>query len=472
MKKILIIAAAILSITACTYGEYDPTGGKCVTTGEEVSLNVRVPQSLTRADISVDNNEVIFKWDKDDKLKVTMGLASTEFDLTRGDDSNCAIFTGKMPSNGSVFNLQYPVKEPDLTQQLYAGKDTVPVGMMKFTAYRCKKGQAINLKAESAILKLNLWGSNTVGKIEVTNLTSDKEEKYILECSEGVEVNTTENEATTFLMVIPVGEYKYKVEVYDYYEEEIICKIEPADAQIFTPSRVVNIPAKKVKPSESCLAAGTRITMADGSTKKVENIVEGDIVRTFDHESGCISSAKVCLAMQEEGQKKPLNLHFTSGNTLTIAGQHGLIEQKSRKYVLIHIGNVQQFVGKYFYNAQTATWDKLESYEIGSTPVNRYAIYSARHLNVIAENILTVEDDIDFFLNIYELDASLKADATQLAADKAQYGLCDIAKDFPEFAQYQSQMEDLGCKYIYIAIGKGLVHESYIDSMKAYWIGK
>jgi len=86
--------------------------------------------------------------------------------------------------------------------------------------------------------------------------------------------------------------------------------------------------------------------------------------------------------------------------------------------------------------------------------------------------MLTVEDDVDFLLNIYELDANLKADAAQLAADIAQYGLCDVAKDFPEFAQYQKQMEDLGCKYVYIAIGKGLIPESYIETMKSYWIGE
>jgi len=230
------------------------------------------------------------------------------------------------------------------------------------------------------------------------------------------------------------------------------------------------MPAYQISWS-SCLAAGTRITMADGSTKKVEDIVVGDLIRTFDHEAGCISSAKVCLAMQEEGQMQPLSLHFASGNTLTIAGQHGLIEQNSRKYVLIHSGNVQKYVGKCFYNANSATWDKLDSYDFGSTPVDRYAIYSSKHLNVIAENMLTVEDDVDFLLNIYSLDTNLKADAAQLAADIAKYGLFDITQYDPAYAQYKDQMEDLGSKYVYIAIGKGLIPQNYIEQMKAYWRG-
>jgi len=245
MKKLLLIAAAIVSITACTYGEYDLTGGKCVATGEEVSLNVRVPQSMTRADVSVDNsNKVVFKWAKNDKLKVTMGLASSEFDLTRGDESNCAIFTGKMPSNGTVFNLQYPIEEPDLTKQKYAGKDTVPIGMMKFTSYRCKKGQAINLKAESALLKLNLWGEDNVEKIVVTNTSQSPYSKYVLYCGDGMAIGSDEASATQFLMVVPSGRYKFKIEVY--------CAGIPAQSyetpceMVLIPGEVIAMPVQEV----------------------------------------------------------------------------------------------------------------------------------------------------------------------------------------------------------------------------------
>jgi len=219
----------------------------------------------------------------------------------------------------------------------------------------------------------------------------------------------------------------------------------------------------------SCLAAGTRITMADGSYKNVEDIVEGDMVRTFNHETGMISSSNICLAMQEEGQVKPLTLSFASGAALTIAGQHGMLEKSSLKYKLINKVNVEKYVGKYFYNAESGSWDQLVSYEIGNTCVNRYAIYSANHLNFIAESMLTVEDDVDFLLNIYELDENLKADAAQLAADVANYGLFDVTAEYPEYASFKNQMEDLQSEYVYIAIGKGLVPTNYIETVMPFW---
>jgi len=221
-------------------------------------------------------------------------------------------------------------------------------------------------------------------------------------------------------------------------------------------------------PALFCLAEGTRITMADGSYKNVEDIVAGDMIRTFDHEAGVISSSKVCLNEEQEPQI-PLTLNFESGNRLTIVGQHCLLAEATRKYVSVDFGNVKSYVGKRFYNAKTRSWDRLTGYEKGKTPVKSYAIYSAYHLNVVAENMLTVEDDIYFFLNIYELDENLKADPEQLAADIEKYGLYDVAEVHPELAQYKEYIEQFGSRYYYIAKGKGLVSQSIIDELTSYW---
>jgi len=72
-------------------------------------------------------------------------------------------------------------------------------------------------------------------------------------------------------------------------------------------------------------------------------------------------------------------------------------------------------------------------------------------------------------MNIYELDESLKADANQLAADIAQYGLFDVTKVWPELTRYHQLIEDLGSRYYYISIGKGLIPESYLEVDRDYW---
>jgi len=218
----------------------------------------------------------------------------------------------------------------------------------------------------------------------------------------------------------------------------------------------------------ACLAAGTRITMADGSLKNVEDIKEGDLVRTFDHESGKLSSAPICLAWKGDHKERPLCLTFASGKTLSIVGTHDLLLENTRKYVRVNEDNVASYVGERFYNVEQGNWDALVSYKMGE-PVEFYCPYTKGHINCVAEGLLTLPDDVDYLVNIYELDENLKADADQLAADIAKYGLFDVTKVWPELTRYHQLIEDLGSRYYYISIGKGLIPESYLEVDRDYW---
>lgn len=221
--------------------------------------------------------------------------------------------------------------------------------------------------------------------------------------------------------------------------------------------------------SEKCFATGTKITMADGTVKRIDDIVEGDVIRTFDHEAGEFSASKVCLMYKGDSKENALLLQFASGRTLSIVGTHDILLEDTRKYVRINSENVDGYVGKGFYNAQMKGWDALAGYEMSEEKVEFYCIYTESHLNCIAEGMLTVPDDIDYILNIYELDANLKADADQLAADIAKYGLLDVERDYPEYAQYKELMEALMCKYQNIAYGKGLICDDDLAYARGYW---
>jgi len=221
-------------------------------------------------------------------------------------------------------------------------------------------------------------------------------------------------------------------------------------------------------PCVECFAAGTKIAMADGILKNIEDVREGDMIRTFDHEAGVFSAAKVCLAYKGDRKDKALQLQFAGGNSLRIVGTHDILCEETRKYVRINADNVAEYLGKRFYNAQMKGWDTLTGYNM-TEEVDFYCIYSENHLNCIADGMLTVPDDVDYLLNLYELDADLKADADKLAADIAQYGLLDVERDYPEMAQYKELMEALMCKYQKIALGKGLMTDADLEYAREYW---
>lgn len=483
MRRIVLFAAACLLLASCTKSGNDtPVFKKGQVVTISASADMGESTKVTGTDIG---NEIKFKWEDGDKVLVKVGEASSEFTISSiSADSTSADFEGVMPATGSSYDVLYPVPtgtDPLKNQTYKAGG--IASGLMQFGAEGCTTSK-VTLEAKTAILQLNLYTTSATGgdigdpinigggitAIQLVYYTGveDLYDNLVID-KPGVELETSEDKAKPFYIVVRAG-LKYKgISIYaDGTTDESEANLK---GRTFDAGTCINMPAWQVYKVISCLAAGTRITMADGSAKTVENIVEGDMVRTFDHEAGCISSAKVCLAFKGENQAQSLELNFASGKKLSIVGTHDLLLENTRKYVRVNSGNVASFVGKRFYNAETGAWDELVSYAKGAS-VDYYCIYSAKHLNCIAEGLLTCPDDVDFLLNIYELDANLKADAAQLAADIAKYGLCDVARDFPDFAQYQSQMEDLGCKYIYIAIGKGLVPANYIETIKSYWTGK
>lgn len=208
---------------------------------------------------------------------------------------------------------------------------------------------------------------------------------------------------------------------------------------------------------DGCLAKGTKITMKDGTTKNIEDIQVNDEIKTFDHITGQLSSEKVCLVYKGPNKEKTLTLSFEN-NTIDIVDKHDFFEQSSRKYVTIDSNNVASYVNKYFYNANTNSYEKLLSYQLNNNSVEYYSIYTANHLNCIANNMLTVCDDVDYLLNIFELDSSLKADAEELNNDIQKYGLLSFENSR---CSDQNWYNNFNAEYVYIAVGKGLFDLDY-----------
>jgi len=470
MKKFLLFAAACVALVACNQKDNafnNEPENTAFLAGQEVTISASAGTNTNNAPIRKINSQVgadviSFTWEATDSILVKVGEATAVFKVSNiSADGKSADFTGTMPGEGTTFDMQFPVNPLPLATQYYAGVNVLPKNVMPFEAKNCTLGTTATLTPTKAVLQLNIWDMdieiNTVSVAMGTDgETYDTYYDLVLETPV-----TLTMDAHPFFLVVEPGTYYFSVSWSN--TSTTYGGIATSSALTFTAGECLNM-------AECCLAAGTRITMADGTTKLIENIQLGDLVRTFDHETGTISSAQICLAWKGETKARSLDLTFASGKHLSIIGSHDILLEHTRKYVRVNSGNVASYVGKRFYNAELGTWDELVSYAMSTDLEDYYCIYSTKHLNCVAEGLLTCPDDVDFFLNIYELDANLKADADQLAADIAQYGLYDIAQRFPEYAHYKEQMDALGFQYIYIAMGKGLVtREELLALLASSW---
>lgn len=221
----------------------------------------------------------------------------------------------------------------------------------------------------------------------------------------------------------------------------------------------------------ACVAAGTMITLLNGERKAVEELEIGDVIRTFDHETGEVSSAPVCFVWETKNVAKAFTLKFEGGTKITVIEEHGFYDQEERKYAFINAYNAKDYIGHHFYDADNDCWLELESCELVNKGVDAYAVVTSGHLNHLSNGILSMCDgSFKVLTNIFEYDSQLKFDAAKKAADIAAYGMTPLEKILEYEGFTEADYYDYNLQYLNVAIGKGLTTWDYVQALSDYCV--
>ncbi|MBQ3019011.1 MAG: hypothetical protein IJD77_00275 [Clostridia bacterium] len=215
----------------------------------------------------------------------------------------------------------------------------------------------------------------------------------------------------------------------------------------------------------SCLVEGTMIMMADGSQKAVENIVAGDKVMVFNHETGKYEAGTIWFNDHADDPamlRNVINLEFANGAKARIAYEHGYFDLDLMRYVFIREDNMHEFIGHRFvatsYNGTEVVQSEttLVKAYITQEVVKVYGPITEYHFNLVSDDMLSMPSfnfDATGMVNIFEYDENLQYNAEKMQADIETYGVFT----YEEFSEYMSY-EDY-CKapiqYFKVAIGKG-----------------
>ena len=230
-----------------------------------------------------------------------------------------------------------------------------------------------------------------------------------------------------------------------------------------------------IKASSSCLVEGTLITLADGTTKKVEDITSDDYLLVFNHESGKLDVAKVLFNDSESlAEYTIINLKFSNGSIVRVVSEHGFFDLDLNKYVYITATNYRSYIGHKFYgldgNYAGIEFVLTDAYLTKET-VRVYSPVTAYHLNYFTEGLLSMPGGIDGLFNIFEYDNNLQYDSELMEADITKYGLLDYSV-FEGLVPYEVYLA-FPAKYFNVAIGKGLLtwDDIYylINRYSIYW---
>jgi len=135
-----------------------------------------------------------------------------------------------------------------------------------------------------------------------------------------------------------------------------------------------------------CLAEGTLITLADESTKPIENILMSDVIRVWDFDKGVFASAKPLWIKQKETTMRYNLLTFSDGTTLKTIEQHRIFNKEAGAFTYPMTDDTP--IGTTTINVlgnEVTLVDKC----IMIDTVNYYNVITEYHLNLYADGILT-----------------------------------------------------------------------------------
>ena len=243
MKKYISFLLVAALFAACTPNNEIGTPFKA---GQEVTLSAQMPnagnngaqqlpgkQRVSGIDAGTQIN---LTWDEGDQIKVMVGEASATFTLESGAGETQATFKGIMPADGTNFSVQYPVEEPDLSNQTYV-ENGFGKGLMKMaTETNGTLDGGFTLAPQHTLLGLQLIGANTLGKIVLTNRENESK-TYTLTCTG---VTLKEDASTIFYIVVPQGEWPsgFRVDVYAADNSTILNTFEKTSSVSFGASAV------------------------------------------------------------------------------------------------------------------------------------------------------------------------------------------------------------------------------------------
>ena len=219
----------------------------------------------------------------------------------------------------------------------------------------------------------------------------------------------------------------------------------------------------------ACITAGTLITMADGTLKKIEDIMPGDRIKIYNHETGKIEYSSITFIDHMDLDKSlyvVLNLQFNNNTILRVVGSHGLFDLTINKYVYIDSNNVNEYIGHEFYSIDEKGNGKvleLTNYYITEEEVKVFSPVSVYHMNVFANGLLTVTpmpNSISGFVNIFEYGHDLQFNQELMQQDIDKYGLFTY-EDVKEYVTLE-EFENSQIKYLKVSLGKGYITEEEI----------
>lgn len=226
--------------------------------------------------------------------------------------------------------------------------------------------------------------------------------------------------------------------------------------------------------ASSCVAPGTMITLADGSTKAVEDLTGNEMLLVWNLFTGEFDSAPILFIDSDPAAYcEVITLTFSDGTEVEVIDEHGFWNIDLNEYVFLR-ADAAQYIGDMF-NKQSFdengnmiyTAVELIGVETETVYTTAWSPVTQGHLCYYVNGMLSMPGATTGLINIFEVDAeTMTIDEEAFEEDINTYGVftyeefCDEIAYIPE-AVFQA----FGGVYLKVALGKGILTTEMLEEL-------
>ena len=213
-------------------------------------------------------------------------------------------------------------------------------------------------------------------------------------------------------------------------------------------------------PPNECLAAGSLITLADGSQKAVEELTGNEMLLVWNLKTGTYDTAPILFIDNELiGHYEVIKLNFSDDTVVNVISEHGFWDVELNKYVYLD-ENAAEYIGHCFlkYDGNGMTEVTLTDVEIITEVTTAWSPVTYGHLCYFVDGMLSMPGGIDGLFNIFEVDSeTLTYNTEAMNADIEEYGLFTYEEFYEMYPVSEEVFDAFNGEYLKVAIGKGLI---------------
>ena len=180
-----------------------------------------------------------------------------------------------------------------------------------------------------------------------------------------------------------------------------------------TPSKPANPPksnsgssggGNKGSSGRGCLAEGTKVTLANGLEKNIEDVNYNDLLLVWNYETGSYTYEYPIWIEKENYSDNYIKISFDDGTYLNVIENHALYSVDIKEFVTIDKLEVGTIIAKIVNNKIEYT--KVKSIEVVNEGTNYYHVVSTRYYNIVANGVLTTDDAV-ILSNLYGFNSDI-----------------------------------------------------------------